>query len=109
MPRYCLLPVLATDIEAQSCAPRCLNTFFPGWCSNASMACSEDNFWFINSCSVLRRHFRCERGCAVELGLDIPNYVMDPSLRTYQTCLVSQSQPSCTATHMATARLCPCI
>lgn len=77
--------------------------------SNVGMTCSEDDFWFINSCSVLRRHFRCERGCAVEMGLDIPNYVMEPSLRTHHTCLVSQSQPSCTAAHMATARLCPCV
>jgi hypothetical protein len=73
------------------------------------MACSSDDFWFINQCEVLMRHFACERGCAVEMGADIPTYVLDPSFRTFQTCLVGQAQPLCDARHNATARLCPCV
>ncbi len=73
------------------------------------MRCSEGDFPFINRCALLQRAFGCERGCAVELGLDIPNYVMDPSLPGHGTCLVSQQQPTCDATHSATARLCPCV
>ena len=75
----------------------------------ASMACSVPDFWFINSCEALTRQFRCERGCAVEAGRDIPNYVLDPALHTFQTCLVSQDQPSCDARHTSTARLCACV
>ena len=80
-----------------------------GGCSVHSMACSPDDFWFINRCEVLAEHFGCERGCTVELGTEIPAYVLDPAYGTFQTCLVSQAQqPLCDARHNATARLCPC-
>ncbi len=54
------------------------------------------------------QNFPCESGCAVELGSDIPNYVMDPNLSTFHSCLITQKQPQCDASHAATARLCPC-
>ena len=73
------------------------------------MVCSGGDFWFVNSCETLKQHFPCERGCTVELGLDIPNYVVDLSLATHQTCLIAQKQPSCEASHPATARMCPCV
>lgn len=78
-------------------------------CRVGNMECSEGDFWFVNSCEVLRQHFPCERGCTVELGQDIPNYVLDRSLATHQTCLIAQKQPACRASHPATARLCPCV
>lgn len=73
------------------------------------MTCSTEDFWFINTCEALARHFACEAGCAVELGPDVPNYVHDPSLNTFQSCLVTQQTPRCTAAHRSTQRLCPCI
>jgi hypothetical protein len=72
------------------------------------LLCYEGDFWFINSCEELTKHFKCERGCGVELGADVPNYVVDPALSNYQRCLVNQAQPKCRARHVATARLCPC-
>ena len=73
------------------------------------MGCSGEDFLFVNSCEVLKQHFPCERGCTVELGLDIPNYVVDLRLATHHTCLIAQEQPSCKASHPATARMCPCV
>jgi hypothetical protein len=72
------------------------------------LACKKEDFWFINTCEELKRHFLCEKGCAVELGNDVPNYVVNPQLPTYQTCLVTQKEPTCSASHPDTQRLCPC-
>jgi len=46
---------------------------------NQEMECNSHEFWFINSCEELSKHFPCEQGCAVELGNDVPNYVVDAS------------------------------
>lgn len=73
------------------------------------MQCSTQDFWFINTCEELQQHFPCQRGCAVELGDDVPNYVVNPALATYQTCLVTQKEPKCSAKHPDTRRLCPCV
>ena len=72
------------------------------------LECKKADFWFINTCEELRQHFPCERGCAVELGDDVPNYVINPELPTYQTCLVTQREPTCAASHQDTRRLCAC-
>ena len=77
--------------------------------SQQDMECRTQDFWFINSCEVLREHFPCTHGCAIELGADLPNYVMGADLQTFQTCLVFQKQPICKASHASTARLCPCV
>lgn len=71
--------------------------------------CSASDFWYINDCAQLQAHFPCERGCMLELGRDVPNYVMDPDLPNHGTCLVSQEQARCEAVHPGTARLCPCV
>lgn len=73
------------------------------------MNCNAGEFWFINSCEELSQHFACEKGCAVELGEDIPNYVLDTTLATHQTCLVNQRQPKCDAANPSSRRLCPCV
>ena len=73
------------------------------------MACRTEDFWFINTCEELSKHFPCEKGCAVELGFDVPNYVSSPELPTFQTCLVSQAEARCSALHTGTRRLCPCV
>ncbi|KAK9838605.1 hypothetical protein WJX84_002304, partial [Apatococcus fuscideae] len=78
-------------------------------CRQQDMECRTQDFWFINSCEVLREHFPCTHGCAIELGADLPNYVMGADLQTFQTCLVFQKQPICKASHASTARLCPCV
>ena len=78
-------------------------------CSDIGLTCRTEDFWFINTCEELQKHFRCERGCGVELGYDVPNYVVNPNLSTYQACLVTQKEPRCMAAHPDTRRLCPCI
>ena len=78
-------------------------------CRNQEMECNSHEFWFINSCEELSKHFPCEQGCAVELGNDVPNYVVDASLGSFQTCLVNQKQPKCEAANPSTRRLCPCV
>ena len=89
------------------------DTLRPGgsWlcCSEQGMRCRQDDFWFLNTCEELKRQFPCERGCAAELGPDVPNYVMSEELGTHHMCLVNQRQPLCSASHQSTARLCPCI
>lgn len=55
-----------------------------------SMRCVSEDFWFLNTCAQLRKHFPCQRGCAVELGKDIPNYVVDAAQPTHQKCLITQ-------------------
>jgi hypothetical protein len=72
------------------------------------MRCEAHEFWFINSCTELSKHFPCEQGCALVLGPDIPNYVDDPQLSTFQKCLVTQQEPKCQASHPGTSRLCAC-
>lgn len=76
---------------------------------NAGMECNQHEFWFINSCEELSKHFPCEKGCTVELGNDVPNYVNDASLGSHQTCLVNQKEAKCAAANPSTQRLCPCI
>jgi hypothetical protein len=70
--------------------------------------CRPQDFWFINTCEVLRQHFPCEKGCTVELGSDVPAYVHQQGLPTSQACLVTQQQPQCWGEHAATSRLCAC-
>jgi len=78
-------------------------------CGSQGMRCEEQDFWFINTCKTLAEHFPCERGCALVLGPDVPNYVESASLNTHQQCLVNQQQTRCAAKHEATARLCACV
>ena len=92
--------------RAQTCAAACRDA---RGASGAALRCDEQSFWFINSCESLAEHFACERGCALVLGEDVPNYVVDASLNTYRQCLVNERQPKCDAHHPATARLCPCV
>ncbi|KAK3274131.1 hypothetical protein CYMTET_17673 [Cymbomonas tetramitiformis] len=80
-----------------------------GACADVGLRCSEPDFWFINNCQELAKHFPCERGCALVLGPDIPNYVHNPALNTYQKCLVTQEQSRCSASHPSTTRLCACV
>jgi alpha-1,3-mannosyl-glycoprotein beta-1,2-N-acetylglucosaminyltransferase len=77
-------------------------------CRNNGLTCSEPDFWFLNSCEVLSQHFPCEAGCALVIGEDIPNYVVEDSMNTYRKCLVTERQSTCAASHRATLRLCAC-
>ncbi len=88
-------------------------------CRGRQLRCAASDFWFINSCAVrpvrtivipqlhvftpdwnpggfeaqeLRQHFPCQKGCAVQLGREIPSFVVDPGLPTYQQCLVTQAR-----------------
>jgi hypothetical protein len=78
-------------------------------CYLTGIRCEEKDFWFINTCKILAEHFPCERGCALVLGPDIPNYVDAPDLNTHQQCLVNQQKAKCAAQHPATSRLCACV
>ena len=111
-PGSCMLPALSIPHAFSASLLHASVHFSEAACAmyrERGMECSQQDFWFLNSCEVLRQHFPCERGCTVELGQDIPNYVVDPELATHQTCLIAQKQPACGASHPATARLCPCI
>ena len=77
-------------------------------CRDNGLSCSEQDFWFLNSCEVLAQHFPCEAGCALVIGDDIPNYVVEESMNTFRKCLVTERQSTCAASHKATIRLCAC-
>lgn len=79
-------------------------------CRGVALTCEKQDFWFINTCKELKKHFPCERGCAMEVGPDLPNYVVGANLSTYQTCLIMEGGGStCQASHKSTRRLCPCV
>lgn len=40
--------------------------------------------------AVMRKHFPCEHGCIIELGPDVPAYVVDPSQTLFHYCLLTQ-------------------
>jgi hypothetical protein len=45
-------------------------------CAQAGKRCDVDQFQYVNTCSALKRHFPCEKGCLAGMGgQDIPNYV----------------------------------
>lgn len=40
--------------------------------------------------AVMRKHFPCEHGCIIELGPDVPAYVVDPAQTLFHYCLLTQ-------------------
>jgi hypothetical protein len=58
-------------------------------CRARGQECSADDFWFLNSCNILRQHFACKLGCTTGPGPDLPSYVGDERLSTFHQCLVS--------------------
>jgi hypothetical protein len=78
-------------------------------CEARGMTCNAKDFWWLNSCAVMRKHFPCEHGCIIELGPDVPAYVVDPSQTLFHYCLLTQKASLCAAKHAATARLCACV
>ena len=78
-------------------------------CGNAGGTCDVKSFEFINSCEVLAKHFACERGCKLEVGPDVPNYVPDSKDWNYQRCLISNEESPCKAHHRSTQRICACV
>ena len=62
------------------------------------------------SCEALARHFPCEAGCGHQVGDELPAYVHDSALDTYQQCLVSDiTFSTCEAAFSKTTRLCRCV
>ena len=49
----------------------------------------------VHGLAVLRRHFPCEHGCTVELGADVPAYVMDANQTLHKYCLITQARCRC--------------
>eukprot|EP00405_Crypthecodinium_cohnii_P041394 CAMPEP_0206566504 /NCGR_PEP_ID=MMETSP0325_2-20121206/24700_1 /ASSEMBLY_ACC=CAM_ASM_000347 /TAXON_ID=2866 /ORGANISM="Crypthecodinium cohnii, Strain Seligo" /LENGTH=727 /DNA_ID=CAMNT_0054069551 /DNA_START=230 /DNA_END=2414 /DNA_ORIENTATION=+ len=80
-------------------------------CSDVGMICDNGQMYFVNNCTNLRKHFACEAGCAHQIGPDLPAYVPEDSMDTYQQCLVTYTTGSmnCASYHKNTARLCACI
>lgn len=78
-------------------------------CEEAGQTCNSEDIWFVNTCEALSASFPCEAGCSLELGAEIPCYVIDSKLATSRQCLVTESMALCRAKHKSTARLCPCI
>lgn len=78
-------------------------------CKVQGLECLIDQMDYINSCNVLSKHFKCERGCVVETGSDLPCFVTDATnVVHYQQCLITEERTSCGGSHSATTRLCPC-
>lgn len=70
--------------------------------------CNMNQLQFINRCSQLKRFFPCERGCAHEVGQDLPTYV-NTTINTQGYCLFSTDvQPLCDYAVPVTQRLCVC-
>jgi len=78
-------------------------------CATNNLRCFVHDFDFLNDCAILKTHFRCERGCGMETGDDIPNYVSGAEDQHSGKCLVSEGLPTCSARHKMTSRLCPCL
>jgi len=81
--------------------------------------CSTRDFWFINTCSELKRHFVCEGGCNVDLNLYVPAYVINQgdddgngstgAEHGRGTCLITHKTSRCNAkAGDGIQRLCPC-
>lgn len=78
-------------------------------CAEGGLVCAPRDFWWLNSCAVMRKHFPCEKGCTIELGPDVPAYVTDANQTLHQYCLITQKSSTCAAKHASTARLCACV
>ncbi len=109
-PRPPPLP-LPPGVLRTSTGPSPVSTPPPATPVGVPHVCAENHFQWINQCSVLMKHFRCERGCwgGVQ-GEDIPNYVSNPQKpEYYQHCLTTDGRSLCGAKHVTTSRLCPCV
>lgn len=78
--------------------------------------CSTRDFWFINTCSEMKRHFACEGGCNVDLNLYVPAYVINQDNNSNNEgygrgmCLITHKTSRCNAkAGVGIQRLCPCI
>uniref|UniRef100_A0A7S4DZD4 alpha-1,3-mannosyl-glycoprotein 2-beta-N-acetylglucosaminyltransferase n=1 Tax=Lotharella globosa TaxID=91324 RepID=A0A7S4DZD4_9EUKA len=81
-----------------------------GACRRVQKRCDPREIQFVNTCEALLDSFACEAGCGHQMGMEIPSYVITPSERTYQQCLVADEVVStCEAAHPVTRRLCACV
>ena len=89
-----------TSNEGGSCTETCIAK---------NKNCKEEYFEYINKCSVLMRHFKCNKCQGGVIGEDIPNYVSGnkPEFKDY--CLTTDINPKCNAKHHTSQRLCPCV
>jgi len=79
-------------------------------CQGAGMRCQARELEWVMSCEALARHFPCEAGCGHQVGDELPAYVHDSALDTYQQCLVSDiAFSTCEAAFSKTTRLCRCV
>jgi hypothetical protein len=86
--------------EGQSCIAAC---------SSKGLRCDASLFDFVNDCKSLHSLFACEKGCDYNVGPDIPNYVSSArNGKHFGKCLVTDTFPTCDATHWSTNRICPC-
>eukprot|EP00397_Hematodinium_sp_SG-2012_P052152 GEMP01061523.1.p1 GENE.GEMP01061523.1~~GEMP01061523.1.p1 ORF type:complete len:350 (+),score=86.66 GEMP01061523.1:302-1351(+) len=79
-------------------------------CDAHDERCDVSMFALLNTCAALRRHFKCEQGCAALVGKELPCYVSHKNDFSYQQCLVTmQGEFNCKSKHAHTNRLCPCV
>jgi len=78
-------------------------------CASKGKRCGDQWFDLVNNCKSLMAHFPCPRGCAYEVGPDIPVYVSDLNHSNGGVCLITDANPTCAASHPSTSRLCPCV
>jgi len=88
-------------IQGQSCDEAC---------ASKHMKCDASQLEYFNNCHALEKHFKCEAGCAHQVGNELPVYVPDSFQPTHQQCLVTFiSKLDCKAKHKSTSRLCACV
>lgn len=103
-PSEALRPHQELVVKTASKHINCLDT-----CSSFGLRCQDDQLYFINNCPALQANFPC-RGCAHEVGSDLPNFVDGEASVNLGICLVTYiSSLSCQGRHPHTRRLCACV
>ena len=79
-------------------------------CARNKRRCSVDALPSVNTCTLLSKHFKCQSGCANNVGGDQPAYVVLSTDAHYGKCLTNNDPAlfSCSGRHANTRRLCPC-
>ena len=107
---YLQLPYLELPAPGLTHIPAARSESCTRTCAQHALVCAPFQMPFVNSCGMLRQHFKCEAGCGHQVGLELPCYVIDPQQVTYHQCLTSDEAPTnCDASHPSTRRICACL
>ena len=100
-----ILPAPNISFIAAAQGRNCIET-----CSSIGKVCDDKQQEFANNCETMASLFPCEAGCGHQMGAELPAYVPDPSVATFQQCLIfTEGAASCKSAHKSTARACACL